>query len=614
MFKSNKGLGLQILNQIGTRTRTAFFEELSTNLQKRQAFMADCFTNLVVSGRVDNKNLTKAFAESYSRSNMDDFAYKRNLSFLTKLHKDLAPTMHTIEEFARRSWNLGFDFHSDDGSHPDYDNSLTKAIVLDGVLLEYCMSSAVRQSIREIATLAWKHLQEAPYFSAGIAHLEALTDGNAPVKASSDSSIKNFDRQMLSTLYLIRRACDDLFFEADENAQRMAVGPTGWVLLSVRVLALEEFIAHFPSNLWTPVNQRYSDYVKKLDFREYKLADSEDLIPELRFLKALPEDLARVSRVSESKAALMVHNTLPFELPIVDTDSTIDLDTTKRYVLNPPEHGIALEQTDYQKTGLDTLIVFHGQIPTFQVVDPNEERIVRWCLDKNQDVRVGMEGFHIPFDLRDLGKSPEDFQHWQEQIVQHSDILMRDLVSLLIQFPGLYTGKFGASSNIAITKNDTTLTISCPANKEAELRVAILESPLVEDTYDISTSNDSSTGHFIIQLSVPEQPEIPRASSSNTFEHLSDEFISTYCPSYRDLLAILRRIGVTEVSGRGSHRGLCYHGRKYTTSQRLREGTMLLNRQVIEGILNQLEIPLKRFIEGATRKRSSQHNHMQPKI
>ncbi len=599
---------------MSSRARTAFYEELSTNLQKRQAFMADCFTNVVSSGRADQKSLTKALAESYSSLSRDDIGYKSNLSFLTKLHKDLAPSMHTIEEFARKSWNLGFDSRSDDGNHPDYDKSLIKAIVLDGVLLEYCLSSTVRQSIREIASLAWKHLQEAPYYSAGIAHLEALADEKHRVKASTDSSIKHFDRQMLSTLYLLRRACDDLFFEADEESQRTAVGPTGWVLLSVRVLALEEFIAHFPSHLWTPINQRYSEYVNKLDFREYKLADSPDLIPELRFIKALSQDLALVSRVSESKAALMVHHTLPFELPSADTDSNTDLDTTKRNVLNPPDHGIAFEQTDYQKTGLDTFVIFHGQIPTFQVVDLNEERIVRWCLDKNQDVRVGMEGFHIPFDMQDLGKSTEDFQQWREQIVHQSDILMRDLASLLIQFPGLYAGNFGASSNIAIVKDDTTLTFSCPAHQEAELRAAILESSLLGDTYEISTSNNRDLEQFIITLSVPEQTDTPRASSSNTLEHLSTDFISTYCPNYRDLLAILNRIGVTEVSGRGSHRGLCYHGRKYSTSQKLRGGTMLITRQVIEGILNQLEIPLKQFIEGATRKRSSQHNEIQPKI
>lgn len=611
MFQSNTGQGLQNLLQQGAKVRTAFFDELSENLQKRQAFMADSFTNLVLSGRADHKNLTKAFTESYSCLNRDDIGYKNNLSLLTKLHKDLAPAMHTIEEFARTSWELGFDLHSDGEKHPDYDHSLTKAIVLDGVLLEYCMSSTVRQSIREIATLAWEHLQGAAFFSAGIAHLEELVDRPPMLTVPKDPSIKNFDRQMLSTLYLIRRTCDDLFFDADQDARKMVIGPTGWVLFSVRVLALEEFITHFPGNLWEPINQRYSDYAQRLDFREYKLAGSDDLIPELRFIKALPHDLARVSRVSESKAALTVHHPLLSELPLVDNDD-IDSETTKRYVLTPPQHSLALEQTNYQKTGLDTFVILHGQIPTFQVANQEEGRIVRWCIDKNQDVRVGLDGFHIPFDMNDLALSTESFEEWRDTVVHHSDSLMKDLITILVKFPGLYTENFGVNSSIAIVKNDTSLVFSCPSSKEAQLRTAILESPLVADTYDISTHTHPDLEQFIIQLSTRENTTSPQVCSPSTFERLSPEFISTYCSSYRDLLAILKKLGVTVIPGRGSHEGLCHHGRKYTTSKRFREGAMLINRQIIENVLSQLEIPLEQFIESATGKKSGQKNQVQP--
>ena len=79
MFQANKGPVLQSLIQMSSRARTAFCEELSTNLQKRQAFMADCFTNVVSSGRADQKSLTKALAESYSSLSRDDIGYKSNL-------------------------------------------------------------------------------------------------------------------------------------------------------------------------------------------------------------------------------------------------------------------------------------------------------------------------------------------------------------------------------------------------------------------------------------------------------------------------------------------------------------------------------------------------------
>lgn len=83
---------------------------------------------------------------------------------------------------------------------------------------------------------------------------------------------------------------------------------------------------------------------------------------------------------------------------------------------------------------------------------------------------------------------------------------------------------------------------------------------------------------------------------------MDETFLSRYCHDYQTLLNALKKFGVTESTGKGSHEGLNRLGHKYITSQRLRGGDIPLSKRIVLDMLKTLQIPVYEFMMKTERR------------
>ena len=593
----NKPLTFNLAGQ--DRARAEFFEGLENDSLKEIAFSADVVSRLILSGKVNKKAVIAAITDSY-KSQYSPLGYGTNLKILTAVMTELPQAFHALEEFISDTKKIGFDQTTDETNEfrEIYDSEISHAIVNEGILLQYCVPLSLRTHAQAIASALWENLQTSGFFDEGLAALEDHNPQTTTLSSTPNHKIISFDHQLLSTFYFIRRLCNDVALNDDEPHLRLR-GPTAWSLRGFETLLLQQFITHFPSGTWNSLHDRYAELVDKVRFQDYTLGHLKSIGEKVRFMTSLSRCLKDAHNLLQEKAVLAVQYAR-----ISDLKTTGDADAASSlFRTNPPRCSITVDLPNFLDSESTMHVTLIGTMLTFQLINTDGSYALRWTLDQENGLRSTSRVYHVPYTHGDIAMSAEEFETWKTDLIRVSNSASAGLYSFLKQYPGLYSQAFDDSTHVFINSDEFETTFSCQSCDRDTLETAIREG-LKDTECEISeqqASDKEAASSWVVTFPNGCKELEPSDVSSPAAQILDEYFVSRYCNEYSAFVSLLKKCGVTESMGRGSHQGLNRNGHKYVTSQRLRNGEILLSRSIIADILKTLDIPVNDFINQASK-------------
>lgn len=581
------------------RARAEFFESLERDTLKEISFSADTVSRLILSGKVNKKTTIAAVTESY-KSQYSSVGYGTNLSMLTTIMRDLPEAFHALEQFISDTKQIGFDQATDETNEfrETYDSEISHAIINEGLLRQYCVPLSLSSHARSIATGLWEALQESSAFQTGLAVFETVSKQEGYLSSQQNQELQEFDHQMLSALYFIRRLCNDVALNEEDPNLRLR-GPTAWSLRGFETLLLQQFMTHFPTGTWNQIHTRYTELVDKVHFQDYTLGELKSIGEKVRFMTSISRCLKDAHTLLQEKAVFAVHHERISELQTPGAAESV----SSHFRTNPPRCSITVALPNFLQSESSLHVTLIGTMLTFQLVNKPDSYVLRWTLDQENCLRATSRVYHVPYYHGDIAISQEKFETWRGELQQISNAASAGLYSFLEQYPGLYSPDFDNSTHVFINAGESEITFSCESLNRDALESAI-RSGLQDVECEISEQEpveQQESSFFTVVFPTAPQDDTLSEAPPCAVEILDDYFVSQYCHEYRALVSLLKKWGVTESMGKGSHQGLNRDGHKYVTSKRLRNGEVLLSRHIITNVLTTLQIPVDDFVKQAKR-------------
>jgi hypothetical protein len=575
------------------RARETFFEELDKNSLKEIAFAGDLVATLISLGKVNKKTTATAITRAY-QSQHDSSGYGGNLDTLSSVFTAIPQVSLALESFTESVVNIGFDQNTTDrgDKRESYDAEISHAIVNEGILIDYCLPDTFRKHAVDLASHFWEPIETSSCYKGALSAI--LGSEDSIPSASSDKNVEQFDRRMLSSFYMIRRLCSDVAHKNMPPGMRLR-GPTAWSLRGFESLVIQQFLAHFPTEAWRPLGLRYSELINRVHVQEYTLRDTPGVTDKIKFMQSLPRCIEDARKFTQELAGFIVHHDRLGEL----ADKTESEASNFDYRTAPPRCAITVENPNFSNTGFSMNVTLMGTMLTFQLFNLDEKVILQWTLDTNNHFRSTARSYHLPYYADDLDMSQEDFDILRNNILDISDKAAKGLYSHLDTISGFYSTKFDVSAHVLIRHLPNELYFAVgTTNKDA------LESAIEEAFYDVeceilATPSEKKDSDFTIRVLFPEASDSEVVTSSRDMD---ETFLSRYCHDYQTLLNALKKFGVTESTGKGSHEGLNRLGHKYITSQRLRGGDIPLSKRIVLDMLKTLQIPVYEFMMKTERR------------
>ena len=484
---------------------------------------------------------------------------------------------------------------------------LAKGLIEDGTFIDYLLSPEARRHAQALASNMMNALADSPGFRNGL----PLVGERPPIglleSRKFHEAIRLFDRDVLVAVYLLRISTANIAFTAgkshldlSDSTTQALIGPTVATLEALEASVLFDFFKQLPPEKSAAILTRCKALTQSVNICSRDFADQDQILSMLKFFKETAEALTRLEKIQTAQRSTVAaaQKLLDIELPSAckeDADTWIS--TPLPFALfysYPLPKPLGAEETTL---ALD----FYPGILKMHTFDQTGS-ISQWVVDKEGTWRIPEAGYSIPLIPEDLDPdSDEDFTELRRVATNAAFLVFNSLTSAWNRFPTLFSTRFPNTKLVRMSDSNGALTIRISsADKEALLQAVDCKTFSVTQIGDPTSPTDSLTlriqyAESVVEAAPPETKAEPRIQ-----REIDERFMSQYCQDFRALVSILRRLGVTEDTGRGSHQALCLNAYKYTTSKNFRDGTLTISRRVVSKILQSLHISESDFVRIAT--------------
>jgi hypothetical protein len=371
-------------------------------------------------------------------------------------------------------------------------------------------------------------------------------------------------------------------------------------LEALEASVLLEFFKQLPPEKSAAILTRCKALTQSVNICSRDFADQGSILSMLKLFKETADVLTRLEKIQTAQRSTVaaVQKLLDLELPSAcKEDAATWISTPLPFSLfysYPLPKPLGAEETTLALDFYPGILKIH----TFDQTG----LISQWVVDKEGTWRIPEAGYSIPLMPDDVDPdSDEDFTELHRVATDAAFLVFNSLTSAWNRFPTLFSTRFPNTKLVRMSDSNGALTIRISsADKEALLQAVDCKKFSVTEIGDPTSPTDSLTLRIQYAESIGEAPPPETKAEPRIQREIDERFMSQYCQDFRALVSILRRLGVTEDTGKGSHEALCLNAYKYTTSKNLRDGTLTISRRVVSKILQSLHISESDFVRIAT--------------
>lgn len=590
-----------------------FARELSEDPFKNTAFQVAVSASVVMLGKGCEKNVSKAIDSVRTQRGDRAGAFQRALQALHALHGDGSNPL-AIAQTVKPLWNHGLDVISPNSKAVVYDQGISDALEQEGIILDYCIPASLRPVLRQMGKSLAEAMKSSGPFCEG---LQCLKEGKPEAfnQASAwEQKVKIFDRDLLIAIQMTHHTITKIAFEALSAVLKdspSAVGPTGWTIGCLYTQVLSDMLLHMRSGRPLAILGCASQRLSEFRFLEYYSSDAS-VREAMLDLKSLPKSLEKVAAAFTNYAALFQHHSM---VQYLSTPPVVD-ELARSYLCAPPAQPVEYQTSFTTPAGEIEVAAFlsHSLLSVKLSASSAKERVCRWTLDRQGTIRTWGRQELLPVDAEDLGMTDESFEQLATDIESRSLWVLKELSDIWDEHPALYGASFPSTKAVIIRRlaDGVKITVN-EADLPELLRVLGIDSSTdhppepgaIADGRGGVQQGASVTIREVLPTAI--RTEALPAHPSKVGTPISNRFVSAYCPRYDDLVRELRKFDVLVQQGHGSHELLKRDGFHYTTSKNQRDGTLLLNRHAIRGILQALNIDESNFVARVSRLRAAEN-------
>ena len=599
----------------------AFTKLINEDRLIKAAFYAGLFASVVVAGKGDDKNTIKGIEHLYRTRSVPD-SLIRTGARLAQAIELLAPEIKPIQEFFRPLWEAGWDLSARGAGVQKIDDEVARAILSEGLVRDYLLNPSMRAHIKPFADAMHGILKETGPWQKGREILAELPLGQINSFALiRHPALRDYAAMALMAAKMTRNQIV-LHLVDEEHAATPGgysySGPTAWSLMGLQTALFRDFFGSVdpigePKTLKL-VGQLLGDF----KFSDYYLSHQFEFL-KLNYMWARKG----LEGVKDVESLLLQQDSLARNLAateILDSLPPSD-EATRAYLHAPPAYFVRYCNVLDDGSGDTAILHITNSIATshisksahvhLSVADllgresPSSD-FVTWCLSTDGHLRSSFSSHAIPLVARDLSMGEEGFAEASRSLEDRTMRQVRQLGTIWERYPSVYSAPFDFNTGILIVESGPAISFYVSREDKEALQTALARTTrdMPADRYDIK--EEEGKANFAVSITSkpapaattpPPEPPQPKRREAE----VSREFVSFYCPQFRDLVRILGPFGVTVESGKGSHQKLTREGHMTVISKNQRDGTLLLNEAVVLQVLSRLLINEEEFVR-RTRK------------